>query len=64
VIRAVDLETDTIETYAGSGVQGDLGEGLPRQEIELDRPFGITFDQAGALYISDTFNSRILKVTP
>jgi sugar lactone lactonase YvrE len=64
VIRVVDLDADRIETYAGTGVQGGAGEGLHKDEIELDRPFGITFDQAGALYISDTFNSRILKVTP
>lgn len=62
VVRAVDLETGVIETYAGSGVQGAAADGLPREEIELNRPFGIAFDQPGDLYIADMFNSRILKV--
>ena len=33
-------------------------------ETLLARPFGIEFDAAGALYIADTINSRILRVAP
>ena len=32
-------------------------------EMKLARPFGIEFSPAGDLYISDTINSRIVKVT-
>lgn len=64
VIRAVDLETGTIRTVAGTGEIGlDETDGLPALETKLARPFGIEFDKAGNLYISDTINSRILKVT-
>ena len=63
-IRAVDLTTGTIRTVAGTGVLGlDETDGLPARQTKLARPFGIEFDPAGNLFISDTINSRILKVT-
>ena len=31
-------------------------------KAKLDRPFGITFDSDGNLYIADTFNNRIRRV--
>jgi sugar lactone lactonase YvrE len=62
-IRAINLETGIIETVAGSGVRGSAeADGVPALELELYRPLGIAFDKAGALYISDTHNSRIIKV--
>lgn len=61
-IRAIDLGSGTIETVVGTGAEGTAGDGLPALEVELFRPFGIAFDAEGALYVSDTFNSRILKV--
>lgn len=60
-VRVIDLEAGTIDTFAGKG-QGNAADGLLAAEIELDRPFGIAFDQDGHLYIADTYNSRILKV--
>jgi hypothetical protein len=63
VIRAVNLTTNSIRTVAGTGVLGlDAEDGLPARQTKLARPFGIEFDAAGNLYISDTINSRILKV--
>lgn len=62
-IRVVDIGTGIIETVAGTGTQGESGEGLPATEIQLSRPFGIEFDGDGNLYIADMFNSRILKVS-
>jgi sugar lactone lactonase YvrE len=61
-IRAVDLASGTIETVVGTGTEGAAADGLPAREVELFRPFGIAFDADGALYVSDTFNSRIVKV--
>jgi DNA-binding beta-propeller fold protein YncE len=63
-IRAINLTTGNIRTVAGSGVLGmDPTDGLPATETQLARPFAIEFSPAGDLYISDTINSRILKVT-
>lgn len=63
-IRAVNLTTGTIRTVAGTGVLGlDPVDDKLATETMLARPFSIDFDPAGHLYISDTINSRILKVT-
>lgn len=63
-IRAVDLSTGMIRTVAGTGELGlDLEDGKLATQTKLARPFGIEFDPAGNLFISDTINSRILKVT-
>ena len=63
VIRKIDLSTGTISTVAGTGELGlELTEGKPALETVLKRPFAIEFDKDGNLYISDTINSRILRV--
>jgi hypothetical protein len=64
VVRAVDLRTGTIRTVAGTGELGlDPDDDRPALEMKLARPFGIEFDPAGNLYVCDTINSRIVKVT-
>lgn len=61
-VRMIDLQTGVITTVAGTGVRGYSGDGGSALEASLQRPFGLTFDDAGDLYISDTFNSRVRKV--
>jgi sugar lactone lactonase YvrE len=61
-VRMVNPSTGVITTVAGSGEKGYAGDGGPALQAELDRPFGVAFDDQGDLYISDTFNSRIRKV--
>lgn len=64
VIRAVNLSTKAMRVVAGTGELGlDPEDGLPALQTKLARPFGIEFDPAGNLYICDTINSRIVKVT-
>jgi hypothetical protein len=58
----INLTTGTIETVAGTGLKGYDGDGGPASAAQLNRPFGVAFDQNGDLYISDTFNSRVRKV--
>lgn len=65
VIRAIDLESGRIERVVGIYEAGlDEREGLPARETPLRRPFGIAFDEDGALYVADSLNSRILRVAP
>lgn len=62
-IRAIDLSSGTIETVAGSGRMGNAEpDGLGALEIEMERPFGVAFDAEGALYVSDTYNSRVIRI--
>lgn len=67
-IRVIDLATGIITTLAGHGDSIPEGneiryddEGDPLR-MRLDRPFGIAFGPDHALYISDTFNSRIVRL--
>lgn len=63
VVRAIDLTTGVIRTVAGTGALGlDELEDVPATQMTFARPFGIEFDPAGHLYVSDSINSRIVKV--
>jgi len=64
-IRAIDLESGLVRTVVGTGEPGrDERDGKLALETRLNRPFGLEFDTEGNLYVMDTLNSRILKVTP
>jgi sugar lactone lactonase YvrE len=69
-IRKVDGD-GIIVTVAGKCAEdiewGDSnysGDGGPATAAQLDRPFGIAVDRAGNLFIADTYNHRIRRVTP
>ncbi len=63
VVRAISASDGSIRTVAGTGEPGlDVEEGLLASETRLSRPFGIDFDLEGNLFISDTLNSRIVRV--
>jgi sugar lactone lactonase YvrE len=53
----------TISTVAGNGIRGYSGDGGPATSAELFEPFGVAVNSTGNLYIADTFNNRIRKVT-
>ena len=63
VIRKIDNTTDrNVTTFAGSGAPGFAnGQGTAAQFF---RPGGITIDLSGNLYVADTLNNRIRKITP
>jgi len=48
---------------AGSGRQGGDGDGGPALAAALDRPHGAAVAADGSIYIGDTNNHRIRKVT-
>jgi sugar lactone lactonase YvrE len=54
----------TISTVAGNGTSGFSGDGGPATSAQLSSPNGVAVDNADNLYIADTYNSRIRKVTP
>ncbi len=61
-IRKVTAE-GVIGTVAGNGTGGFSGDGGPATVAQLDGPFGVAVDAAGNIYIADTNNDRIRKVT-
>jgi uncharacterized protein (TIGR03437 family) len=64
-LRVMKYSTDgTITFLAGSGNSGFSGDNGPAIDAALDHPQSIALDAAGYLYITDTYNSRIRKVSP
>ncbi len=53
-----------ISTVAGSGREGFGGDGGPATSAQLDDPLGVAVDTAGNLFIADSENFRVRKVTP
>jgi uncharacterized protein (TIGR03437 family) len=52
-----------ISTYAGTGEADYNGDNIPATQAHLAGPTGLALDAAGNLYIADTDNYRIRKVT-
>jgi DNA-binding beta-propeller fold protein YncE len=64
VIRRYDPKTGAIERIAGSGKRGRGGLGGLPLDVELNQPHGVYQHKDGTLYISDSSNDRVLKITP
>ncbi len=62
-VRRVDAN-GVITTVAGNGSGGYSGDGGAATNASLYFPTGVAVDAGGDLYIADTDNSRIRKVTP
>jgi sugar lactone lactonase YvrE len=56
--------TGTIYTIAGTGAGGDSGDGGKATAATLSAPTGAVLDGAGNLYVADSGNHRIRKVSP
>ncbi len=62
VIRKIDT-AGVISTFAGNGQCDFRGDGGPATAASLDVPLGITVDASGNVYIADTYNHRVRKVS-
>ena len=62
VIRRYDPKAGLITRVAGTGKPGVAGLGGDPLQWELRRPHGVTIAPDGALYITDSYNDRVLKV--
>lgn len=63
-VRKVDQQTGIITTIAGNGVAGFSGDGELATQATLNFPSGVWGDQNNNIYIADTFNNRIRKISP
>lgn len=64
LIRRYVPATGKILRVAGTGRKGTAGLNGPPEQSELNRPHGVTVHRDGTLYITDSYNNRILKIVP
>ncbi len=64
LIRKYLPATGKIVRVAGTGKAGTAGLDGPPEPAELNRPPGVTVHRDGTLYITDSYNNRVLKIVP
>ena len=62
-VREVAASTGNITTVVGNGICGYSGDGGPATLAEFNTDQGLAVDQAGNIYIADTANYRVRKVS-
>ncbi len=62
-IRKVTAADGRISTLAGTGIEGNQGDGNAATQAELSFPTGVALDSAGNVYVGDTGNHRVRKIT-
>lgn len=62
--RVRKIEDGMIETVAGTGEPRYAGDGGPGVDAGLNWPTALELDDAGNLYIADTFNHAVRKLAP
>ena len=62
-IREVILSSGVLSTIAGNGIQGNAGDSGPASAASIDSPTGLAVDAAGNVYLADTQNGRIRRIS-
>ncbi|MFN0167886.1 MAG: hypothetical protein ACKV22_15780 [Bryobacteraceae bacterium] len=63
LVRLYNPRTGKTLTLAGTGKQGAQIEASDPTQTEVARPHGVTVDRRGRLWIVDSYNHRILRLT-
>ena len=63
IIRKVTKSTGIITTIAGLGYYGYSGDGGLATSALLFRPEGLAVDTSGNIFVADSFNFRVRKIT-
>lgn len=62
-LRVVSLATGVIQTMAGTGAAGFNGDNRPAAGAQLDGPWGIAIGADGAVYVADSGDHRVRKIS-
>ncbi len=63
ILPAAAASESTMVTYAGNGTPGSSGDGGQATAAQLNQPSGVWLDNAANVFVGDTANHRIRKVT-
>lgn len=58
------IRDNVITTLAGTGDAGYAGDGGPAEEAALNYPTALALDRAGNVYVADTLNHVVRRVSP
>jgi sugar lactone lactonase YvrE len=61
--RIRKVSNGVITTVAGNGTSGSRDENIPATSAQLNWPYGVAVDAAGNIYIANTYNNRVCKVS-
>ena len=61
--RIRKITNGIITTIAGTGGSNFTGDNYPAINAQLNGPYGVAVDNSGNIYIADTTNNRIRKIT-
>jgi len=61
LVRLYNTQTGATTTIMGTGEPGDRTNATDALRTQLNRPHGVYVSADGALYVSDSYNHRILK---
>jgi sugar lactone lactonase YvrE len=71
-VLIADAENNLVRKYlpaegkivrvAGTGKKGDAGTGGPPEKAEVARPHGVYVHPSGVLYVTDSYNNRIVRI--
>jgi trimeric autotransporter adhesin len=64
VIRKIDASNGNIVTVAGTGAPAFAGDGGSANSASMANPLGLTIDAIGNIFVSDSGNNVIRKLTP
>jgi len=62
-VLKLDHTTGLVSVFAGNGTTGFSGDGGPATSAQMNQPSGMCIDSANNLYIADSDNAVIRKVT-
>jgi sugar lactone lactonase YvrE len=62
-VRRITASAGAIATVAGNGIEAFAGDNGPATSASIDSPNGLALDSAGNLYIADTHNGRLRRVS-